>query len=163
MCRASKASQVSSKTIFDLFGPGTFDDIQRKLERGEFVDGHELALTLRQNPDVALPAPIRDYMIRWLEGEVKRRRGRKPKGMAKEIRDVLAGTLYRKYLAALQRQTKKRRKVAGSGKQDNRPGKASRSGKRVQPAHVRAAERVARELFPNHTAAYVLNLVSKRG
>jgi hypothetical protein len=150
MTRASKASQVSSKTIFDLFGPGTFDDIQRKLERGEFVDGHELALTLRQNPDVALPDPIREYMIRWFEGKVKRPRGRKPRGSVKEIRDALAGVLYREYLAEFQREARSRNKRDG------------RSQKSSKPPHERAAEEVRRELFPNHTAAYVLNLVSKQ-
>jgi hypothetical protein len=80
--------------IWELFGPGTFANTERKLARGEFVDGRELALVLRNNPDAVLPRPIREHMIRWLEGEVNAPRGRKPLGIKGDLRDFLIRTLY---------------------------------------------------------------------
>jgi hypothetical protein len=152
MARAPKSSEKPSdgRTPFDLFGPGAFWAVQHQLERGEYVDGKELALVLRKNPGKALPDPIREYMIRWFEGEVKRPRGRRPGGAVKELRDALAYALYREYLEQFQREVKSIRKAA-------------QTGRRPRPPHFRAAEQVACELFPNHTAAYVLNLVSRKG
>jgi hypothetical protein len=144
------SEQQRGPTLFELFSPGSFLNIQRTLEQGEFVDARELALVLRENPGKVLPDPIRDYMIRWLEGKVKRPRGRQRGSPLQEARNAYASVLYREYLETFQRETKE-------------SGKPSRSGKRPRAPHLRAAERVARELFPNHTAAYVLNLVSRSG
>ena len=135
--------------LYQMFGPGTFAVIERKLARSAFVDGAELALVLRNNPDAVLPPVIREYMVLWLEGKVKPPRGRKRGGVTKAVRDALAWVFYEQYLAEFQRQAADRR---------SRNGKKPR---RQPPPHHLAAERVAGELFPNHTAAYVLNLVSK--
>jgi hypothetical protein len=135
---------------YQKFGPGTFALIERKLARREFIDGTELALALRNNSDAVLPPAIRDYLIRWLEGKVKIPRGRKRGRATQQARAHLACILYEEYLAQFQEEARQRR--------DTSHGKKLRS----QPSpHECAAERVARELFPNHTPAYVRNLVSK--
>jgi hypothetical protein len=140
--------------LFEQFGPGTFANTERKLARGEFVDDKELALVLRNNPDAVLPPPIREYMIRWLEGEVKAPRGRKPLGVKGEIRNVLAGAHYKRYFAWLVRRQQR------FGLTGWMPIKHAHWWQ--GPPHERAARMVKRRLFRRHNWRHVLNIVSAR-
>jgi hypothetical protein len=43
------------RDIYAEFRAGTFENLARKLGRGEYVNGEQLALALRSNPNVAVP------------------------------------------------------------------------------------------------------------
>jgi hypothetical protein len=141
--------------IWELFGPGTFANTERKLALGEFVDGRELALVLRNNPDAVLPRPIREHMIRWLEGEVNAPRGRKPLGIKGDLRDFLVRTLYKQYVAWLERRQKR---FGLTGWAPIRHAEWWHG-----PPHERAARMVNRRLFPRRQNwRSVLNIISAR-
>jgi hypothetical protein len=136
------------------FRAGTFENLARELGRGEHVGGDALALALRSNPDVPVPPVVRDYLCRYLEGKIRKPRGRKPGGAVQLVRHVYAAALYERYLAWLQR---RKRRFGLIGWQT-----LQRADWWQGPPHERAARMVARRLFRNHTWEHVRNIVSSR-
>jgi hypothetical protein len=144
----------SRRQFYAEFHTGTFENLSRKLGRGEHVSGDELALALRSNPDVPVPPVVRDYLCRYLEGKVRKPRGRKPGGAVQLVRDADAAALYERYLSWLQRRKRRFGLVGWPALQcaDWWQG----------PPHERAARMVARRWFPNHTWEHVRNIVSSQ-
>jgi hypothetical protein len=138
------------------FRRGTFENFELRLAHGDELTGADLALALEGNPDVPLPPAIREYVIRWLRGEVKARRGRKPLGWSRrEMRDVLAPMLYERYFTWLKRR-KKRLGLEGWPL-------LRRAEWWQGPPSERAARMVARHLrplFANQDWRHVLNEIS---
>ena len=135
--------------IYQEFGPSNFAVLERRLARGEFITGPELALALRTNPDVMPPPAVRDYEIRFLEGKVKAPRGRKPPGPLVKFLTLYAEILYDRYLPRLQRL----KPPSGKFK--------SRSGEKFAP-HEAARHMVAKRLGRNQSARHIQNLVSRQ-
>ena len=54
--------------------------LSERIGAGEYVNGEALADALQQENSLPFPPTFRDYLCRFLTGEVKRRRGR-PKGL----------------------------------------------------------------------------------
>jgi len=80
---------------------------------GHYISGKELAGAIEANPGVPLPDALRDYLCRFLRGNVKRKRG--PKGSEREFRfliEYLANNEYRKELRRLQKERKVRGRQA---------------------------------------------------
>jgi hypothetical protein len=114
-----------------------------------------LALAIEANRDVALPAAIRDYLLRTLRGKVKARRGRKSLGAVREIRDLLLLPLYDRYLGWLRRR-RKRFGLKGWAPINNAEwwqGSPSERAARMVAQHLRV-------VFPNHGWEHVRNEIS---
>jgi hypothetical protein len=141
--------------ISQKFGPTSFAVIERRLARQEFIAPADLALAIEANRDVALPAAIRDYLLRTLRGKVKARRGRKSLGAVREIRDLFLLPLYDRYLGWLRRR-RKRFGLKGWAPINNAEwwqGSPSERAARMVAQHLRV-------VFPNHSWQHVRNEVS---
>jgi hypothetical protein len=139
--KAVMAMPDSMRNVYAEFYAGTFENLVRKLGRGEHVGGAELALALRSNPDLPVPPVVRDYLCRYLEGKVRKPGGRKPGGAVKLVRDVWAAGLYQQYLAWLKR---RKRRFGLTGWLELRCADWWQG-----PPHERAARMVARRMFRN--------------
>ena len=144
----------SMQNVYAEFYAGTFENLVRKLGRGEHVGGAELALALRSNPDVPVPPIVRDYLCQYLKGKVRKPGGRKPGGAVQLVRDVCAAGLYQQYLAWLKR---RKRRFGLTGWPALEPADWWQG-----PPHERAARMVARRMFRNHTWRHVQNIVSSQ-
>ena len=144
----------SVRKVYAGFHAGTFENLTRKLGRGEHVSGDELALALRSHPEAPVPPVVRDYLCRYLEGKVRKPRGRKPGGAVQLIRNACAAPLYERYLAWL----KRRERRFGLGGWPALQGADWWQG----PPHERAARMVAKRLFRNHNWEHVRNVVSSQ-
>ena len=70
----------------ELFGPEAWGPIQDQLKRGEHPELTEIARALRGHQSI--PHDVRCYMADWLDGKLKRKRGRKPdKSIERRLRD----------------------------------------------------------------------------
>jgi hypothetical protein len=136
------------------FRAGRFENLVLKLGRGEHVNGDALALALRSNPDVPVPPVVRDYLCRYLEGTVRKPRGRRPGGPFQTVRDTCAALLYEQYLAWL----KRRKRRFGLDGWPALQGADWWQG----PPHERAARMVARRWFRNRPWEHVRNIVSSQ-
>jgi hypothetical protein len=137
--------------IHQKFSPTSFAVIEWRLKREKFVAPADLALAIAANPDVALPAAIRDYLIHTLRGEVEAPRGRKPGGVVAQVQDLYAAILYERYRAWL----RTRRRRLGL------PGWTSAEWNQGPP-HERAARMVERRLRRYQSWRHIVNLVSQQ-
>jgi hypothetical protein len=144
----------SVQNVYAEFRAGTFENLVRKIGRGEHVSSDELALALRCNPDVAVPPVVHDHLCQHLEGKVRKPRGRTPGGAVQLVRDATAAALYERYLVWL----KRRKRRLGLKGWPALQGADWWQG----PPHERAARMVARRLFQGHTWEHVRNVVSSR-
>lgn len=73
--------------------------VQSELENGEYVDGKRLADALQDNRDEPVPPEVLDYLCQFLEGQVKKPRGRKkiPPSVVRYYNMILRG-FYDRYL-----------------------------------------------------------------
>ena len=69
-----------------------FGLLSKRIGAGEYVDGEALADALQKENSLSFPPTFRDYLCRFMTGEVRRRRGR-PKGLNYE--EQHCGTAYR--------------------------------------------------------------------
>jgi hypothetical protein len=152
--RAIIAGPDSARKVYAEFRAGTFENLVRRLGRGQHVSGDELALVLRSNPEVPVPPLVREYLCRCLEDKVRKPRGRRPGGAFQLVRDACAAMLYERYLAWL----KRRKRRFGLVGWPTLQGADWWQG----PPHERAARMVARGCFPNHTWEHVRNIVSSQ-
>lgn len=80
------------------------------LDRGDYVDGADLAAALREQSGKPVPPKVLDYLCRYLEGKVAKPKGRKAIPKTERLRrQMLLSHYYRRYLAWL----KKRRQRYG--------------------------------------------------
>ena len=70
-------SETPHKSIFDLFEPGGMEAAERQIEQEGWVSDEELSLVLEQNADRALSAPVREFLIKRLRGDIRQKPGRK--------------------------------------------------------------------------------------
>ena len=61
------------------FGPTGLVRATHKLKRGDYLSGLELAAIIEANADQVLPAEFREYLVRFLRGSEKAKRGPKPR------------------------------------------------------------------------------------
>lgn len=134
---------------------GLLDLLEMRLARagGEkaYIPGAELAKALRTSPEVPLPPRLHDYVCRYLEGAIRRPRGRRPNALREVIGRSLVPYLYQRYLDWLQRR---------QGRLGLDGWSCIREAPWWQgPPHERAARMVAQRL-PNVDYRHILNLVS---
>lgn len=102
----------------DRFGPddfkgGGFGTMLLKLGTEAYLTKEDLALMLDSNPGRPLPDKLRDYLVRFLRDEVKRKRGRKPRlTMFTDFELIQAAEDYSKALPRMQKIIKRRRQKA---------------------------------------------------
>ena len=72
-----------------------FDWLIRRIEKGDYIDGENLADALRNKDNLPFPKIFLDYLYRFLAGEVRRRRGR-PKVPNSKSQHL--GETHRRYL-----------------------------------------------------------------
>jgi hypothetical protein len=103
----SSPDSPARSTIDAVFGG--LGGIDYRLSTGVYVSGDDLAAAIEANPGDTLPDRVRDYLCRFLRGEVKPKRGPKKPEMEKLLIEVYAEVRYYEILRWLQN----RRKVAG--------------------------------------------------
>ncbi len=82
--------------------------IELELEAGEFVAGDDLALALRGHGLRPLSEPVLDYLCRYLNGEIKPPKGRRPDPPSLKQRQFMIVTgLYHRNLTWLQKRKKR--------------------------------------------------------
>jgi hypothetical protein len=67
-------AQKSRTTIGRLFGG--LGRIEYRLSKSEYVSGEDLAKAIESNPGEVLIDPVREYLCRFLRGQVKKNQGR---------------------------------------------------------------------------------------
>lgn len=73
--------------------------VEDLLDRGEYVDAELLETALQENVDKQVPHKVLDYLCRFLRGEVKKPRGRKPEDeVVKRQRAMFMRYFYRMFL-----------------------------------------------------------------
>ena len=94
----------SPQTLFDLYGPTSLLNLERRLSEGEIPTTAELAAVLEANSAEPLPAWFSALIAKSLRGELKKKRGRpKDDNPLSAIRFQLAMAKYHQYLAWLQK------------------------------------------------------------
>jgi hypothetical protein len=103
---------VTQHEVDELFSNKSLLWLQWRLKQGEYISGQELAVVIEANPGQPFPDNVRDYLCRFLRGQVKRKRGPQKKfsyiPMATEF---MASFFYQEELRRLQ----KARKARGRG------------------------------------------------
>jgi hypothetical protein len=102
-------------SIYDAYGEGGFAWAQISLNEAGFLSDEELATVLEKNPGQPLPAWLREYLVRRLRRQVRKKTGPKP-GPGAELKRhelLLARLLYRKALPIFQYLVARRRRAAG--------------------------------------------------
>ncbi len=141
--------------MYAQFERGTFGNLERKIARYGFVADEEVVETLRRHRGEPIPDKVLDYLCARLEGTVKKPRGRKRVGSIGEIRVVLAGLYYKRYLTWLQRR-KRRCGLEGWPR-------IKKADWWQGPPHERAARMTAhalRRIWPNVSYRHIQNVVS---
>jgi hypothetical protein len=137
--------------FYRKFGMGSLSLAQYKLSKGQVLSRAELAAILRTNPGEPLPPAIAEHMAEWLEGKVKEQRGRKPAGVADELRILWALSLRDRYLKWLQARHRR------CGLTDHETIEWWRG-----PPHERASRMAVRRLRLNMTWQHLQNLAARR-
>jgi len=65
--------------MYQQWGPGGIARAEAILRRTDYLSADELADVLEHNEGRPLPKCLQDYLVRFLRGEVKKKRGPKPK------------------------------------------------------------------------------------
>ncbi len=65
--------------MYQQWGPGGNARAEAILRRTDYLSADELADVLEHNEGRPLPKSLQDYLVRFLRGEVKKKRGPKPK------------------------------------------------------------------------------------
>ena len=139
------------------FGPTGLVGATHKLKRGKQLSGPELATIIEANADQVLPAEFREYLVRFLRGTVKAKRGPKPRsGSLHQLKLELLDIKYPRALRIAQIVHRcARAKARARG--DRLP--------RVKEAASELAQRYLQKrwgLFPDLTPEALRNLISSR-
>ena len=153
----AKKEAPETLDIFDYYGPTARVATVRRLQEGEYISGAELAAILEANPDKVLPLEFRQYLVRFLLGKVKAKRGRKPRSedLLGKAQLLLLWIYYDRILKASQLVVRCiRRKAKASGKRPHRQ----------EPAHQLALRYIQqhRKLFPHMTRRALHNRISSQ-
>lgn len=136
-----------------------FSGILCSLQVGKDISGEELAREIERYPDAPLPLVVRDYLIRLLRRQVKRKKGRKrthPAVLDFGLSD--ASIVYDEQLRQFQNEDIQMRAEAKAKKHKLPRGRI--------PPNVRAAQHVLaadKTLFPNISPRGLINLLSRHG
>jgi hypothetical protein len=155
-CVATKKRSKAGNPYVD-FGPTGLLGATYRLKRGEYLSGPELAAIIEANADDVLPHEIRDYLVRFLRGAVKAKRG--PKRRSYPLHQLKLELLYILYPRAL-RASRIVERCARA--------KARAHGEGLQRGKEAAAELAQRYLqkrwglFRNLTPAALRNLISSQ-
>jgi hypothetical protein len=102
-------------STYQRWSPGGLKATQAKLQREGYLTGEDLALLIEKPGHDRLPPALRDYLVRYLRGEVKKRPGRKRRSdMTAIFEEAYASLLYEKALRVftkLQKRKKDRAKA----------------------------------------------------
>jgi hypothetical protein len=149
-----------SKQIVDpVHNEGPLALARDLLERTGSLPNADVAKLLRERQGKRLPSSLQNYLVRFFEGRVTKKRGPKPKPTADAKEDFLiadAVKLYEKWekfyrdLDRQSRRSTKRRDIRAKGE----PTPAER-------AHEKVLELMKKD-FPNITPATLRNRISKR-
>ncbi len=108
-------SHEPKKSIYELLGPGGLPWAELTLKQEGYLSGHDLALVLENNPAEMQTAWLREYLIRHLRGEVKRRPGPKnADDSVRHVRESLAFSTYERAHRIAKAYLRCRRKKAKS-------------------------------------------------
>jgi len=110
-------ARVSDEELDELFG-ASLTRIGLQAQRGEYFSGEQLAAAIEANPGRPLPDDMRDYLCRFLRGQVKKKRGpqKKPLSYSTIVIDLFLPIFYQEELRRFQAL----RKVQGRGAKDER-------------------------------------------
>jgi acyl-CoA synthetase (AMP-forming)/AMP-acid ligase II len=63
--------------ILEESGPENLPAVEWLAAKGHYISAEELAVVIESNPGQPLPDRFRDYLCRFLRGQIQRKRGRK--------------------------------------------------------------------------------------
>lgn len=152
-----KVKRPSAGNPFFDFGPTGLLGATHHLERGKLLSGPELASIIEANADQVLPAEFREYLVRFLRGSVKAKRGPKPR--TDFVHLLKLELLVIKYERALRvaRLVERCARAKARARGDRLP--------RVKEAASELAQRYLQErwgLFPDLTPAALRNRISSQ-
>jgi len=153
----AKEKRPGAGNPFFDFGPTGLVGATHRLKRGKQLSGPELAAIIEANAGQVLPAEFREYLVQFLCGSVKAKRGPKPR--TDSVHLLRLELLVLKYERAL-RAAKIVERCARA--------KARARGKGLQRGKEAAAELAQRYLqkrwglFPDLTPAALRNLISSQ-
>lgn len=135
----------------------TIMEYRLKRNPDTYYSGEELAKALRKSGQRPMPPVVQEYFCAFLEGKVKKKRGRKSEGRKADhlLRYALAKLMYERTLQWLQRREKK---YGLKGWACIRGADWWQEG---DSPHERAAKMVRQRYYREKTARSVLNLFSK--
>ena len=94
----------SRRNLYDLYGPTSLVNLERRIAEGKVPTADELAVVLEANASEPLPTWFSELLAQSLRGELKKKRGRPPnEDPLSAIRYHLARGKYHRYLAWLQK------------------------------------------------------------
>jgi hypothetical protein len=153
----AKEKRPGAGNPYHDFGPTGLVGATHRLKRGKQLSGPELATIIEANADRVLPPEFREYLVQFLRGSVKAKRGPKPR--TDFVHLLRLELLVLKYERAL-RAAKIVERCARA--------KARARGKGLQRGKEAAAELAQRYLqkrwglFPDLTPAALRNLISSQ-
>lgn len=98
-------ARMNTVTFDEVFGTTSFSAIERRLTMKATVTADELAEAIEANPDVALPALMRQRVCLMLRGKLKGKPGRRVSSSRGE-KMILASMFYPLWLKELREQKK---------------------------------------------------------
>lgn len=153
---ATKKRSNAENPFFD-FGPTGLLGATHRLKRGEYLSGPELAAIIEANANDILPQEFRDYLVRFLRGAVKAKRGPKPRSSPlHQLKLELLCMLYPRTLRA-SRIVERCARAKARARGDRLP--------RGKEAASELAQRYLQKrfrLFPGLTSAGLRNLISSQ-
>src|SRR6266581_6029312 len=75
--RQKGSASALAEALEGAFGDTSLSVLDRCVRDGEYISAQIVAAAIEANPGKVLPDSLRDYLCRFLRGEVKRPRGRK--------------------------------------------------------------------------------------
>jgi hypothetical protein len=105
--------RIRREKLDEAFGTDSLWRIGTQAKKGQYVSGEELAAAIEANSGEPLPDDARDYLCRFLRGQVKKKRGpqKKPFSYSALITDLFIPIFYQEELRRFQ----KLRKAQGRG------------------------------------------------
>ena len=98
MNRKTSTAGKSGSERFSYLDELHLGGIEQRILAGEYVDGNDLAETLRKNGSRPIGNTVLDYICRYLEGAIEKPKGRKPQpALERQRLNMIISGVYQNY------------------------------------------------------------------
>jgi len=94
-------------SMYEQFGPLSLGSLERKINKGDYIDPIVLAKILRANPGVVFSDVVIEYVCESLDGKIKNAGGRPNDGVVKFLAIASAINRYEQYFNWLKHREKR--------------------------------------------------------